>query len=378
MLLLSVMLGACAVATKPVNLEAEQSIQSAIEANEFRRADSAYQSSVAQINAELNKIQTKVSQLKERDKPLPDALLARQAELQRALPELEAVGSAMRAESSVYTENSLLKVESAKKLNDWREADRQLIELERRVLASKRLVDYRTQFDEERQLALANLEHRLLMLESRQLPERETIYRALAKTGYGEASLYARLRSEQDQKNRVESSLRERAMRAERENNLSTALQYLTALARLDPSQEVQADVNRVKNWLAASSPAVVKKPASPAPRKKVTFEKPYGEALAAEDWIRARQLLDKELAKRPRDSELKAQDAYLDDKFEQLVESAKADAEAKYTSGEIEEALSIWQDAQAYAPEDITLITNIQRATKILQKLETLQASSE
>ena len=217
----------------------------------------------------------------------------------------------------------------------------------------------------------------LLRVESPQLPERELLYRALAKTGYGEASLYARLRSEQDLKNRVESSLRERAMNAEREGKLSVALQYLTALARLDESDAVKADVRRVSNWLASKQTGSAGGGQSGRSTSE-KFDREYGAAVAAKDWIEARRLLDQALKRSPDSAELKAQDAFISDQYSKLVEEAKRSAEAKYTSGEIEEALSIWQGARKYAPDDVTLQTNIQRASKILEKLDQLQRAAE
>ena len=88
--------------------------------------------------------------------------------------------------------------------------------------------------------------------------------------------------------------------------------------------------------------------------------------------------MLDEALSKSPSNAELKAQDAFLSDQYAKIVEEAKQQAEGKYTSGKIEEALIIWQNATQYAPEDVTLLTNIQRASKILEKLDQLQRAAE
>ncbi len=341
-------------ATKWLEDEADD-LQEAIESGEQRRAKLAEREDAEA----LQKVETKIASEREQ------------------LLEVRKNLDALQTQSDVHATNRLEAIDELHEAGDWREADQQLKRLEAYSLPSDRLKDYRNRFDADRAKRLAGLEHQLLMLESRQLPERELLYRALAKTGYGEASLYARLRSEQDLKNRVESSLRERAMNAEREGKLSVALQYLTALARLDESDAVKADVRRVSNWLASKQTGSAGGGQSGRSTSE-KFDREYGAAVAAKDWIEARRLLDQALKRSPDSAELKAQDAFISDQYSKLVEEAKRSAEAKYTSGEIEEALSIWQGARKYAPDDVTLQTNIQRASKILEKLDQLQRAAE
>lgn len=256
------------------------------------------------------------------------------------------------------------------KEGQWQEADRQLLLLENNALPNQELQDYRVNFDKKRRQAITRLEYELLMLESRQLPARVELYRALANAGYGDSSIYSRLQSEQDQKKRVISALRERAKMAEQEGKLNTSLRYLTALSKLENSDAVKADLRRMKNWIDSNNK---KKQAS----SKSKFEAVYNAAITDKDWIKARKLLDSELKRQPDDKELQAMDSRLNDIYAAQVSQAKQAGEQRYTEGEIEQALKLWEDALLYAPDDVDLLTNVLRAKKILNKLETLKNES-
>lgn len=365
--------------------KAKATIQSAIEENNFRLAESLLDQRLADLEEGLQISSQDIASVDDKDGEQAVKIEERRRELDANIKELRFMQQNLRQQSANYVSIATAEVTNIHRQGDWRLADQKLQVVEASAIESLALKDFRTEFDRQRLLKLASLEHRLLMLESRQLPEREMLYRELVKTGYGEASLYSRLRSEQDLKNRVVSALRERAKKAEQQGRVSVALEYLTALARLDSSPEVQSDVQRLGSWLATinapdardSTKVRSKVSKSNASKESNRFQNNYEVALVKEDWLLAREILNKELKQRPQSSELKAQDAYLEDKYSQIVEQAKKEAEQLYTSGNIEQALSIWEDALNYAPQDVTLISNVQRANKILKKLETLKTGS-
>ena len=272
--------------------------------------------------------------------------------------------------SSEHQAEIIKQLASLRKEGEWQEADRQLVVLESNVLPNQDLEDYRVTFDTKRRQAITRLEYELLMLESRQLPARVELYRSLANAGYGDSSIYSRLQSEQDQKKRVISALRERAKMAEQEGKLNTSLRYLAALSKLENSDAVKADLRRMKTWIASNNQ---KKQAS----SKSKFEAVYNKAINEKDWLQARELLDAELKRQPNDKDLQAMDSRLKDIYLNQVNQAKQAGEQRYTEGEIEEALKLWEDALPYAPDDVDLLTNVQRAKKILNKLETLKSES-
>lgn len=373
------MVTACALLPEGSEDPAPSSLDLLLAENNFVAANNWLERETVVGQVEIDKIQARQQKaIDSGNLEKQQSLDAKLLESRRALAEKQQLLASLAPRSDKHVRSRLQEIESIARSGDWREANKQLEKLEALSLSSDRLSGYRERFDSDRSAKLASLEHQLLMLESRQLPEREMLYRALAKTGYGEASLYARLRSEQDLKNRVESSLRERAMNAERQGRVSVALQYLTALARLDESDAVKADVRRVSNWLSSTQKAQPKKSGDVSQNKPDAYQLGYGAAVAEKDWVEARRLLDEALSTSPSNAELKAQDAFLSDQYSKIVEASKQEAEKKYTSGKIEEALIIWQNATQYAPEDVTLLTNIQRASKILEKLDQLQRAAE
>ena len=79
-------------------------------------------------------------------------------------------------------------------------------------------------------------------------------------------------------------------------------------------------------------------------------------------------------LKERPDDGELLGQDTYLQEVFQREVLFARQQGEKLYAEGKIEEALAVWQSVVKMAPNDLQLAANIQRAQRILAKVEQLK----
>lgn len=341
-----------------------------ISTNQYRAAKNLLTVERDKQLTNLEKINAKRASLDEADQEKANKLLESIQATEGLISSLDKQLAGLPEKSSTYQTKILSELAQLKKQGEWQEADRQLYLLEGNILDPEALKQYRVEFNAQRQKVVTRLEYDLLMLESSQLPARVELYRALAQAGYGDAAIYSRLRSEEDQKKRVVSSLRERAKLAEQQGKLQTSLRLLQALAKLDNSEAVSADVRRMKNWLASKNKKRVDD-------KKNQFENEYNIAVTAKDWIKARVLLDTQLKRQPNSKDLQAKDSYLEDVYAEQLSQAKLAGEQHYTEGDIETALELWQGALVYAPDDVDLLTNVQRAQKILNKLETLKNST-
>ncbi len=341
-------------------------------------AENRYITAERRLQREREKSQKQVEQLKSRlDELTPEDIEKKQKletsiELTNSqLAELDSQLADLQVQSEAHQNQTFEALAALRKQGLWQQADRELFELESNALPNSAISDYRSAFDEQRRKVIARLENEVLMLESKQLPARVDMYRALAQAGYGDSAIYSRLQSEEDQKKRVISALRARAKQAEQEGKLSQSLQYLASLSRLDESDAVKADVRRLRSWINANSAQANSQKGSSR------FELAYGEALANKNWFEARSILDSALKKSPKNKELLAKDSYLKDVYAKNLADAKALGEQRYTEGDIEKALEVWQGALQYDSNDVDLLTNIQRAQKILNKLQELKSEN-
>lgn len=337
-----------------------------------------------QLLLERKEHQSRIEKLDTRRKKLDPAKLeaikkldVKLADERTQLANVNSLLAKIPNDSATHQRKVLEELAILRSAGEWQQAATKLSALEEQVPENSELAGFRNAFDRQRQRVIGRLEDDILMLESEQLPKRVSLYRALAQAGYGDASIYARLQSENDQRKRTISSLRDRARIAEQEGRLSTALKYVTALAKLDDSAAVQADLARLNNWLSSQTQAevVVKKS---TPKKTNRFAAAYRDAIDNQDLLKARSLLNAELKRSPNNKKLITHDDYLTEIFAERVNKAKEDGEQKYTEGEIEAALELWESALPYAPNDVDLLTNVQRAKKILNKLETLKSENE
>ena len=355
----------------------ESDIESLTESHQYKRLQQQllldrkeHQSRINKLDNRRKKLDpAKIESIKKLDEQLADQ--------RKQLASIDSLLAKIPNDSATHQRKVLEELAVLRSAGEWQQAATKLSTLESQVPDNSELSGFRSAFDRQRQRVISRLEDDILMLESEQLPQRVSLYRALAQAGYGDASIYARLQSENDQRKRTISSLRDRARIAEQEGQLSTALKYVKALSKLDDSEAVQADLARLNNWLNSQTQpvAAVKKS---APKRTNRFDAAYRDAIDNQDLLKARSLLNAELKRSPNSKKLITHDDYLNEIFAQRVNEAKEDGEQKYTEGEIEAALGLWENALPYAPNDVDLLTNVQRAKKILNKLETLKSENE
>jgi tetratricopeptide (TPR) repeat protein len=99
-----------------------------------------------------------------------------------------------------------------------------------------------------------------------------------------------------------------------------------------------------------------------------------YREALRSGDLAVARQLLDGLSQRHPENRELRGQRPALSRAIDVRVSAGLEHGLRLYAQGRIREALEVWRPLRALAPENRELEAHVERAERVLKRLETLQ----
>ncbi len=93
--------------------------------------------------------------------------------------------------------------------------------------------------------------------------------------------------------------------------------------------------------------------------------------AFAAQDLALARHLLEAMEARNVDDPELRRQRQLLNQAIDTQVSAGLEEGRRLYAQGRIREALEIWRPLRALAPENRELEAHLERAERVLRRLE-------
>ncbi len=302
----------------------------------------------------------------------PTAKQLERLELWRAL----AQSASTRAAD--FQAQALADLKSMVERNQWLDAHALVIKMRDILPPNETLTAQLEAFEQRRSSYSAALERALVMREIKSLPKTLSLYQRIYQADPDNAAAYARWQQERDKSDRVVAAMLQYIDEAKQEHEYGLALEYLRAMQRLEDTPEVLEHIKQARRQLAEQQ----RRRISGKDGQQILTEKQqqqlndYGAALTREDWLAARRVLDVMLAERPLDAELLAQDQYLKEVFAGEVASAKEVGERYYSSGKIEQALALWRAVLPMAPNDTQLSANIERAQRILDKLEALKSS--
>lgn len=289
----------------------------------------------------------------------------------------QSIDQQVKTAAAEFEQSKASELKQLMRRNEWAQANKEIAFLNQNLPASESLDALFAEFDSERSGYLDALSRSLVKLEAKLLPQTLPLYERMFKAQPDNAAALTRLQQERDKRDRVLSSMRAYAEQAESQKEFGLALNYFRTIQRFDDSPQVLEDVKRLRGLLARQQKALI---ASDKLRELTTAQKQkladYGAALSKQEWIAAKSLLDDMLKQRPSDGELLGQKTYLAEVFATEVTRAKELGESFYSTGNIEQALSIWKAALPMSPDDVQLTGNIERAERILEKVKTLKQS--
>ena len=261
----------------------------------------------------------------------------------------------------------------------WTEATHIVNALQTQVPGSEALSRAREDFSRRRLDYIDNVEHELAVIEAKHLPVVLPLYERLANADPDNEQRRQQWVSNEHRRDAVLLKLRKYADEALANRQPDEALDYLSKIQKLVSTPEINDEINQLKSSMPSAKKArvVSRKAVRSKPNvERKNQEKLFQSAVDEKRWLDAMDVLTSMMMNSPDDPDLLEKRQYLQSVFDKEVDQAKALGEQYYSAGEIEKALATWQSVRAMAPEDPQLQSNIERAQRILQKVESLKGN--
>ena len=289
----------------------------------------------------------------------------------------QALQNEISGQSEQFVQSEFALIDSLLGEDNWPAANEKIDFLRQHAPLNDQLNRHLETFTARQTRYLGRLQSSLLLLKSRHIPEELVLQSQLHQAEPHNSVLHKQLRRSEADRERVLAALSEQFLQAEAEQQFDTALLYARAIQRLAPSLDIDNSIARIQALLAPIAIAKSNSLNSELDEQYQQQLNEFGKALVNDQWLQARAVLDKMLEERPRDSELLGQDTYLKEIFTEQVAQAKESGEQLYSTGEVEQALEVWQAVLPMVPNDVQLKANIERARRILDKVKSLREDS-
>lgn len=285
---------------------------------------------------------------------------------------------AIRLKATRYESDTIAQATALARQGQWGEALARYDEARARLPASTALREGRAALEQQRTARLSALETELLLARGEGLAQLLPVQTARAAADPRSWRTQRELRQVRQEAERLGAELTRIGSAALERQELETARRSLSLALRLHATPEAQQAHREVQRRLAPpSSPPA--KPAS-APVKPVGEDEQrellqrYRNAFKARNWDEARRLLaqlEGQPAPPPETAALRRQ---LDAEIGREVEQFTKQGITLYSNGNYEEALTAWRKAQQLDPDNERVRAHIERAERVLKKLQTLQ----
>jgi len=236
------------------------------------------------------------------------------------------------------------------------------------------LIAARDAFEVQRQKHLQTLRTRLMLARAHGLVQERPLIDEIYRVAPG--SLRARqhfLRTEREARELADelALLGERALA---EDDPMLAVEALTLAHALAPAQDSAERLLAARQARQARFPPPTEEPpAEDTDTEAATnaLKTRFRAAFAAQDLALARHLLEAMEARNVDDPELRRQRQLLNQAIDTQVSAGLEEGRRLYAQGRIREALEIWRPLRALAPENRELEAHLERAERVLRRLE-------
>jgi len=274
-----------------------------------------------------------------------------------------------RRQARALEKRTLREATKREKQGEWYRAQKTYEQALERIPDSEPLQKAYSAFLERRQRYLHKLELALLMNRANWLIQNAPIRTEVARVLPEEYRRYPALRDYDKQVHKTARGLDRCLQEALDEHRPKLLEACLELRLKLDPEHR-DAELVAAARQALARYRARERRQENDATRALITELK---QGYSHDNLLRARQLLDR-LADTPaRDATSRALRAELERYFRQGIEQGIAAGRKLYSRGDVAGALDIWQSLAKIDPDNEKLLDHIQRAERVLKKLERL-----
>ncbi len=308
-----------------------------------------------------------------------DALIARLRAARPGHPDLPGLVRRREAAARALRERAAAAVEAAPRTGRWGEALAALARAERALPADPALAALRRRLERARATALARLDCALARTEAEHLAARLPLAQARARVLADELAPAAAVAELGRRLQALRGPLLACAERALAQGRLEAAEAFVRTARRAGASAEARAIADRIAARRAEAARAeAARRAASQAARRRAALEAALDrgrKALAASRIAEALAAAREAGRLAPDDPRARALWAEAEAAARKRAGALKRQGQALYARDRVREALALWREAAALAPDDAELGRWIARAERVLEGLRRLQA---
>lgn len=302
------------------------------------------------------------------------------AQLARSLDEPQkdywlSVRERVTTESAIFQQEQVQRLTRLARRNEWQTANIEQDFLQQHLPSNEVLDNVFSEVNLQRQQYIDGLTLSLAKLEAQHLPKTLEFYERLYKANAEDVVALRRWQQEKEKRERLMVTVKMYAAIAEAEQQYAVALEHLRSIQRLEDSPEILSQIKRLRSLLLEQQKQKIARSNSSALSKSQQQQLlDYDAAMNQQQWLEAKTILTKMLKQRPGDKALLDEQQQLTESIGLEIERATALGEAYYSEGNIEYALTAWQAALPLDANNSHLLTNIERAQRILDKVKALK----
>lgn len=252
---------------------------------------------------------------------------------------------------------------------EWLNALQSLNEAEENILDTTNIVQQREKLLKEREFVIAAYEKEVLNIEVSNLVNKSDLYKKINKTVTKYERNELKIEEYDDLRAEVSQKLANKSEKQLRKGEYSKALSSIKLALSLNPDEKLTSRLNNIKHEVAVANRNKKPQYISEAKDLLTKLSQGYSQEILKETqekiiWLNELKENDQEYK-----SVIKELKQHLRRGIKQRFEAARK----LYSKGKTQEALIIWLDLKKLDPDNPKLLSHIERAEKVLQKLEKL-----
>ena len=273
------------------------------------------------------------------------------------------------AKMDKYEQTTIEKSQQLSHQGEWLSALQLLDEAEDNILDTTHIIQQREKLLNERELVIEAYEKEVLNIEVNNLVHKSDLYKKINKTVTKNERNELKIEEYDDLRAEVSLKLANKSERQLKKGEYSKALSSIKLALSLNPDEKLATRLNNIKQQVAFANRNKKPQYISEAKDLLTKLTQGYSQEILKETqekiiWLDELKENDEDYIK-----VIKQLKRHLKRGIKQRFEAARK----LYSKGKTQEALIIWLDLRKLDPDNPKLLSHIERAEKVLQKLEKL-----
>ncbi len=260
----------------------------------------------------------------------------------------------------------------------WAQALDLLDEAKKKYPQGKSLPETEHYLLSQQQKALAVIEQKIMLARSQWMARNLPVYDEKLNTDPRNKALQKQLRALHKEAAELAAQLTIMAQNESAEKHYKTARLKIEQAIALENTAARQQLLAQLKKHSRKSSKQQKKKRRKTHKKQQISLLQEIQSSYSAGDFLKTRRLIQSLDDNERSNIQLIQLEQELERSINYAIRQLLADANRSYTNGEFHKAIALWQQVLIYDPQHVMAKKNIQRAEKVIDKLNSLREKQQ